>query len=177
MRLFSLIPAQSTAVLIFDFLITGAVFSGSLYLLYGPSTSLYLTDSQGWLQVLLAVLTVLIGLYFNQLYTSLRVASRVALVLQLSHVLGLSLVLQTLCAYMSRDLALPRRVALLGTVLCFPVLLLWRLAYSGFLWKLFGLQNIILVGMDRSPRIWCAPFMTARNADSAWSATLASLSG
>ncbi len=146
MRLFSLIPAQSTAVLIFDFLITAAVFSGALYMVVGPVAALELADSGGWLQVLLAVLTVLIGLYFNQLYSTLRVASRVALVLQLSHVLGLSLVLQTLCAYVSRDVALPRRAALLGTALCFPALLLWRLAYSGFLWKIFGLQNIILVG-------------------------------
>ncbi|WP_180539919.1 sugar transferase [Nevskia soli] len=148
MRLLSLMPAQSTAVLIFDFLITGAVFAGSLYMLLGPMAPIYMTDSRGWLQVLLAVFTVLIGLYFNQLYTTLRVASRVALVLQLSHVLGLSLVLQTLCAYMSPDLALPRRTVLLGTFLCFPALLLWRLAYSGFLWKLFGRQNIILVGND-----------------------------
>jgi lipopolysaccharide/colanic/teichoic acid biosynthesis glycosyltransferase len=146
MRLLSLMPAQSIAVLIFDFLISGGMFTGSVYMLLGPMAPVYLTDSRGWLQILLAVFTVLIGLYFNQLYTSLRVASRVALVLQLSHVLGLSLVLQTLCAYMSRDLALPRRTALLGTFLCFPALLLWRLAYSGFLWKIFGRQNVILVG-------------------------------
>jgi lipopolysaccharide/colanic/teichoic acid biosynthesis glycosyltransferase len=139
-------PAQTGALLVCDFVVCSAVYTGCLELMLGDSASLYLVDSQGWLRILLAVLTILPGLYFNDLYSSARVSSRVGLGLQLSHVFGLSLVMQTLLAYVDPNLSLPRRVVLLGTVAGLPLLLLWRLLYSSFLWKLIGFQNILLVG-------------------------------
>ncbi len=86
------------------------------------------------------------GLYFNELYRAVRITSRVALSLQLSHVFGLSLVMQTLLAYINSNLGMPRRVVLLATLVGFPAFFLWRMLYSGFLWKLFGQQNIVIVG-------------------------------
>jgi lipopolysaccharide/colanic/teichoic acid biosynthesis glycosyltransferase len=146
MRAFSLVPANTLVVLIGDLLLCTGIYLGSLYLLLPFPVMPYLVNWNGWLRVLLGVLSVLGGLYFNELYTGLRVPSRVALVLQLSHVFGVSLVAQTMLAYLNENLALPRRVLLAGTVLGLPAFFFWRVLFSGFLWKLFGQQTVLLVG-------------------------------
>jgi lipopolysaccharide/colanic/teichoic acid biosynthesis glycosyltransferase len=146
MRIFSVFPAQTWVLFICDLLLSSGIYIGCLFLLVDSPASAYVTTSQGWLRILLAVASILVGIYFNELYVHQRVASRVALVLQLSHVFGLSLVLQTVLAYVFPAVGLPRRVVLLATLAGFPVLFLWRVGYSSFLWKLIGLQSVVLVG-------------------------------
>ncbi len=146
MRSFSLLPANTVVVLICDTLLCTGIYLGCLYLLLPFPVVPYLVNANGWMRLLLGVLSVLGGLYFNELYTALRVPSRVALVLQLSHVFGVSLVAQTILAYLNENLALPRRVLLAGTVLGLPAFFFWRVLYSGVLWKLFGQQTVLLVG-------------------------------
>jgi len=146
MRALPLLPAQTGVVLACDFLLAWGFYTGSLYLLLGPSSTPYLTDSHGWLRILIAVCSVMGGLYFNELYTTLRISSRVALLLKLCNVFGLSLVLQTVLDYATPSLALPRRVVLLTTVAGLPLMLFWRWVYSGFLWQWFGQQSVLMVG-------------------------------
>jgi lipopolysaccharide/colanic/teichoic acid biosynthesis glycosyltransferase len=146
MRVLPLFPSQKGILLGCDFLIAAAFYTGSLYLLLGPSANLYITGSGGWLRILIAVFSVIGGLYFNELYSSLRVSSRVALGLKLCNVFGLSLVFQTLLAYVNPDLTPPRRVVLLATLAGLPLMLGWRVLYSGFLWKWIGQQSVVVVG-------------------------------
>jgi len=146
MRVLPLFPSQKGAVLVCDFLIVTGFYTGSLYLLLGPSANVYLIESAGWLRVLIAVFIVIGGLYFNELYSTLRISSRVGLALKLCNVFGLSLVFQTLLAYLNSSLTLPRRVVLLATLVGLPLIMVWRVVYSGFLWKLFGQQSVVVVG-------------------------------
>lgn len=133
-------------------MVASGVYAAALFLLWPVPLPEYLVASGDWLRLALAIFSVVLGLYFNDLYASVRVASRVALVLQLSQSLGVSLVLQTLLAYFGPELGLPRRIVLVGTFVAFPAMFFWRLAYSGFLWKLFGQQNVLLVGNDALAR-------------------------
>ncbi len=146
MRALSLFPAQTFTVLIGDALLAALIYGGCTVWLIQDPPGPYFFDSNGWVRLLLVILSIIGGLYFNELYTVVRIRSRVALILQLSHVFGLSLIIQTLLAYVGNSLVLPRRAVLLATVLALPAFLLWRLAFSGFLWKLFGRQLILLVG-------------------------------
>ena len=146
MRALSLFPAQTFIVLVGDLLLAASLYGGCIGWLVQDPTVPYLLDSNGWVRLLLALLSIVVGLYFNELYTVVRIRSRVALILQLSQVFGLSLVIQTLLAYVNADLALPRRVVLAATVAGLPAFFLWRVAYSSFLWKLFGRQIVLLVG-------------------------------
>ena len=146
MRAFSLFPAQTFLVLVCDCLLAAALYAAGSFFLVQDPLSAFLFDSNGVARILIAVASIIGGLYFNELYTALRIRSRVALLLQLSHVFGLSLIVQTLFAYLSPGLAMPRRVVLLATVVGLPAFFLWRIAYSSFLWKLFGRQTLLLVG-------------------------------
>lgn len=146
MRAFSLFPAQIFVVLFCDLLLAAGLYAGGIYLLTPDPLLAYLSDTDGIARVLLAVFSIIGGIYFNELYTAVRVRSRIALLLQLCHVFGLSLIIQTILAYLSPQFALPRRVVLLATVVGLPAFFLWRLAYSHFLWNLFGQQRVLLVG-------------------------------
>lgn len=146
MRAFTLFPAQTLGVIVCDFALGTLVYAGCLYILLPDKAPLYYSDWHGWMRIALAVFSIIIGLYFNELYRNVRIASRVALILQLSHVLGMSLVIQTLLAYVNSNVGMPRRVVLLATIAGFPAFFFWRLLYSSFLWKLFGQQTIVLVG-------------------------------
>src|SRR5277367_3725061 len=146
MRALKLIPTQTLAVLAVDFLLVAAIYSALGSFVSGVGGSEYLVDFGGWLPVVLATGSVLFGIYFNELYADLNVGSRVALVLQLSNSFGVSLVIQTLIAYVDSDIAVPRRVMLFGTILSFPTILLWRIFYSGVLWRLVGRQAVLIVG-------------------------------
>lgn len=146
MRALKLIPTQTLAVLAIDFLLVAAIYSALGSFVSGVGGSEYLVDLGGWLPVVLATGSVLFGIYFNELYADLNVGSRVALVLQLSNSFGVSLVIQTLIAYVDSDIAVPRRVMLFGTILSFPTILLWRIFYSGVLWRLVGRQAVLIVG-------------------------------
>ncbi len=146
MRAFSLFPTQTLIVLVGDLLLSALIYSVSAaYLIQDPLLG-FLADSNGWLRLLLAVISIVGGIYFNELYSAVRVRSRISLILQLSHVFGLSLVIQTLLVYLNANWALPRRVVLAATLIGLPAFFLWRLAYSAFLWKLFGTQSVLLVG-------------------------------
>ncbi len=146
MRAFSILSGKTVFVLAGDTTLAVSIYLACLFLFAPDALGAFLTDSSAWLRLALAVLSVLGGLYFNELYSRIRVSSRVALILQLSHGFGLSLVIQTLLAYVDPQLALPRRVVFVATLLSLPVFFLWRVVYSGFLWKLFGQQMLLLVG-------------------------------
>jgi lipopolysaccharide/colanic/teichoic acid biosynthesis glycosyltransferase len=146
MRVLPLFPTQTGAVLFCDFLLVAGIYTGSLDLLLGPGAPAYMLESHGWLRILIAALSVIGGFYFNELYSTLRVTSRVALALKLCNVFGLSLVFQTLLAYINSDFTLPRRAVLLASLAGFPLVILWRWVYSGFLWKWFGQQTVLVVG-------------------------------
>jgi lipopolysaccharide/colanic/teichoic acid biosynthesis glycosyltransferase len=146
MRGFSFISATALAVLTCDVLIVGVIYATCVILASGGLIDPFLLDPIEWLRISIAVSSVAIGLYFNDLYKNVRVSSRVALGLQLSHVFGISLVLQTVIAYLDPDVVVSRRVMLFGTLVALPALLGWRILFSSAIWRLVGQQTLLLVG-------------------------------
>ncbi|MDQ6665097.1 MAG: sugar transferase [Acidobacteriota bacterium] len=106
----------------------------------------YLLNDNGLLRILLVALSILFGLYLNQLYDKGRLTSRKSLLLQLCNVFGIALIVQGLLGYLGEGLRLPRLVMIAGTACCLGTLLLWRIFYSGYVWKLFGTHQVIFLG-------------------------------
>ncbi|HEU5020424.1 MAG TPA: hypothetical protein VFT60_00990, partial [Bryobacteraceae bacterium] len=78
--------------------------------------SMYLLDEGGILQILVVVACLMLGLYFQNLYTNVRVKSTTVLLQQVCLLVGLAFLLQALIAYARRpEWSLPRWTMIFGS--------------------------------------------------------------
>ncbi|MGI8991895.1 MAG: sugar transferase [Bryobacteraceae bacterium] len=147
MRLFKhFLPSRLSALLGSEFVLIYSCYLFSCLAYFRARASQYLLNDNGLLRILLVTVSILFGLYFNQLYTKGRLASRKSLVLQLCNVFGIALIVQGLLGYLGEGLRLPRLVMIAGTACCLAALLLWRMFYSVYVWRLFGTQKVVFLG-------------------------------
>jgi lipopolysaccharide/colanic/teichoic acid biosynthesis glycosyltransferase len=150
MRIFSFIlPVRISGLLLSEFLFTYSCYLISTAVILRVGTATYLWDDNGLVRILLVALSVLLGLFVNNLYADTRVDSRVHLVLKMCNVAGIALVVQGLLAYLSSGLTLPRWVMLLGSLLAFVTLAAWRIFYSHVVLRMIGTKEVLFVGNDR----------------------------
>jgi lipopolysaccharide/colanic/teichoic acid biosynthesis glycosyltransferase len=109
---------------------------------------IYFAYEGGMERLLFAILTILMGLYFQNLYSQIRVESRVLLLQELCAVFGIALVSQSLLAYLKPDWILPRWLMIYGAGLSIAVVFAWRLSYSRFVLRIVRRQRIIFVGRN-----------------------------
>ncbi len=149
MKILSVIlPARISVLLLSEFLLTFLSFLAACFLLVQGDSLVYLAEERGWLRIGLTVLSVLVGLFVNNLYAKPRVESRIELGLKLSSVFGLALIAQGLLAYLASGLTLPRAVMIGGTALSFVTLFLLRVAYSKRVLTAATAQQLLFVGFD-----------------------------
>jgi lipopolysaccharide/colanic/teichoic acid biosynthesis glycosyltransferase len=149
MRIFSVIlPVRVSGLLFSELLITFGCYLIATVIAFRGETILFLRDELGLLRLLLVSVSMLLGIFVNNLYADTRVGSRVRLVLKMCNVVGIALIVQGLFAYISSGLSLPRAVMLGGSGLAFLTLLLWRIFYGTVFLRMLGTQNILFVGND-----------------------------
>jgi lipopolysaccharide/colanic/teichoic acid biosynthesis glycosyltransferase len=149
MRIFHIIlPVRVSGLLFSEFLITISCYLVATVFAYTGHTVPYLFKDQGLLRLLLVSVSLLVGLFVNNLYADTRVGSRVLLVLKMCNVVGIALIVQGLLAYISSGLSLPRLVMLLGSALAFGTLVAWRIFYGTVFLRMIGTQRILFVGKD-----------------------------
>jgi lipopolysaccharide/colanic/teichoic acid biosynthesis glycosyltransferase len=149
MRIFSFIlPSRVSGLLFSELLIVFSCYLAAAFAFVQGNTLIYLQTEDGWLRLLLVSISILLGIFVNNLYVRLRVESRVSLLLRLCNVIGIALIVQGLLAYLPSGLTLPRLVMLGGSALAFIALAAWRVFYSAVILRIVGTQNILFVGND-----------------------------
>ena len=149
MRIFSIIlPIRVSGLLFSEFLITLSCYLVATAVIFRGDTFGYFRDELGWVRLLLVTLSMLLGIFVNNLYADTRVESKTLLVLKFCNVLGIVLIVQGLLAYVSSGLSLPRGVMLIGGTLSFLALLIWRIFYSKVILRMMGTRNVLFVGND-----------------------------
>jgi lipopolysaccharide/colanic/teichoic acid biosynthesis glycosyltransferase len=149
MRIFHIIlPVRVSGLLFSEFLITISCYLAAVAIAYKGYTFSYLFNDQGTLRLLLVSISLLIGLFVNNLYADTRVGSRVLLVLKMCNVMGIALIVQGLLAYLSSGMNLPRSVMLLGSAIAFATLVAWRIFYGTVFLRMIGTQRILFLGKD-----------------------------
>ena len=148
-RLFRVsIPAGVLALLASEIGLTTLCFVAAAHLVLRYEVSTYFFDLGGLLQTALVVMSIILGLYFSDLYTRIRVKSRTRLLQDLSQVIGIALLAQGLIAYATPELRLGRGIMLVGTILCFFALFLWRLFFERFILDAMSGDRILFVGIN-----------------------------
>ena len=157
-RLFnvSIRPATFILLLFETVLLTGSFLLATL-LLADLDPLDYLLHDYGLISLALVVLSFLLGLHFQDLYTQIRVKSRVLLLQQLCMVTGVAFVTQGLISYLDNDLRVSVRVMLLGSALAIPAIFLWRLWFGNVAGQMIGQTRVVLAGAGpilRDLRTW-----------------------
>jgi lipopolysaccharide/colanic/teichoic acid biosynthesis glycosyltransferase len=148
-RLFNVsIPSAILIILIFEtVLLTGSFLAATLLLIDLDPVD-YLFFNSGSIALLLVVGSFLLGLHFQNLYTQIRVKSRMLLLQQLCMVTGIAFLAQGLISYIDNDLRVSVPVMLLGSAMAIPGIFLWRLWFGNVAGQMIGQTKLVIVGSD-----------------------------
>lgn len=111
--------------------------------------AIWLLYEGGFDRIGLAVLSILMGVYFNDLYSDVRVSSRVLLVQKFCLVLGIAFMSQALLSYINRELILARWQMIIGSSIAIVLLPLWRIVFDALVLRVLPSRRILFVGASQ----------------------------
>ncbi|MGJ5817197.1 sugar transferase [Paludibaculum fermentans] len=142
------IPASVVGLLLSETLLVIACYIGA-YALVGPDNlDIFLFYDGGMERVLFVAASVLVGVYLNDLYSELRVISRLRLVQQFCLVMGMAFLAQSLASYVLKDMVLGRWHMMIGSGLAILVLPAWRLTYDVLFIRKRNRRRILFLGAN-----------------------------
>lgn len=146
------VPKVVLALIAGDIVLTFACFVAGIYLtqLDPGLATLYLFDDDGLQNIPIVVLSIILSIYFQNLYSDFTSRSRWEYVQQVTMAIGMTLIIQALIAYFDRTLILPRWGILAGSLLLLFVLPVWRFACMSVIRETLGLQRLLFIGTDPS---------------------------
>ncbi|HYP13530.1 MAG TPA: hypothetical protein VEQ63_06380, partial [Bryobacteraceae bacterium] len=129
-RIFRVYFSTSTVFLILtETLLLFFVCIAAMFLVSPGDLEINLLYEDGLAKIAVAAGSILLSLYFQDLYTDIRVRSRVDIVQQWVLTLGVIFLIQALLSYTLRDWVLPRLVLVAGCTILLFVMPMWRIAY------------------------------------------------
>ena len=148
-RLFRVfIPKSVVALVLLDALLAYGCFLAASYWFYAETTELYLFYEDGLTNISIAVVSVVLAVYFQNMYTEFRIPSRSLLVQQVFLIVGVVFLSQALLAYISLDVMLSRWVMIVACMLLMVLFVPWRLLYTQVLYKGLGIDRVLFLGTD-----------------------------
>ena len=136
----SMLLMVSETVLLFS------CYSLAAYWTTALNMDLYLIYDSGLLQIGSVVAVIQMGLYFQLLYDDPIPRSKVVLIQQLSLVLGVAFLLQSLFSFIDVMVQLPKWAMVLGSLLVVVVLPLWRMIYAALMSQAIPVRKLLFLG-------------------------------
>ncbi|HUK15597.1 MAG TPA: sugar transferase [Bryobacteraceae bacterium] len=146
-RLFRVfVPVGALTLLISEILLVCAAFIVAAYIVLEVNPADYLLYDGGMVNIILVLLSILLGMYLHDLYSEIYVKSRLLLIQQLCQVIGIALIAQGLISYTNRSLRMPAHIMLVGCSLAIVAIFLWRVFFSAYALQVVGTDSLLLVG-------------------------------
>src|ERR1700682_1674035 len=112
-RLFRVfVPVSVLALLVSEITLIFACFAAGAFLTLPVDPSVFLFYDGGLYRIGIVAGSIIIGLYFHDLYSRIQVKSRIWLAQQICQVVGIALLVQGIISYTNPDLIVPRRLML-----------------------------------------------------------------
>jgi lipopolysaccharide/colanic/teichoic acid biosynthesis glycosyltransferase len=147
LQIFSIsVPRRTLLLAAVDYLILAGSFIAAIFVLVPISPWMYLMYESGLEMVAFVAAAGSFGLYLTNTYARVRVTSRTALALDLCQALGFLFLLKATIMYIDPNLALPRTVVLLGSIISVVGLFVWRTTYSSILRHAFLNDRVLFIG-------------------------------
>jgi exopolysaccharide biosynthesis polyprenyl glycosylphosphotransferase len=147
-RLFRVfVPSSVVALLVSEAILIYTCYVLAAFLVLDVDPEVFLLYDSGWARIAVVVACLMLAIYFQDLYTQLRIKSRIVLVQQVGLALGGAFLVQALLVYLRlRDLFLPTWLMIAGSALTLALLPLWRILYVSVVIKAIGSERILFLG-------------------------------
>jgi sugar transferase (PEP-CTERM system associated) len=146
------VPASVLALIVSELVIIASSFILASYFTVDVDPEVFLLYDGGLGRLALVVGSVMLGLYFQDLYSDFRIRSRIELIQQVCLVIGLVFILQAVLTYVDPDLMMPRWLMMLGCGLVLLFLPMWRLVYTTLVFRAFGAERVLFLGTNQVAR-------------------------
>ena len=140
------VPATAVVLLISEILLIASAFIIAVYMTLDVDPWVNLVYDGGLVHLIPVLLTILLGMYFNDLYSQFYVKSRIVLLQQLCLVMGGAFLVQGVLSYIVPDLRVSAHVMAWGSVLAVVVIYFWRVLFSTLAIKVMGRDSLLMVG-------------------------------
>ena len=146
-RLFRVfIPASVVALLLSEILLVTACYSVATIFTVSFDAGFYLFVQGNFWKVLLIASCIILGLYFQDLYTDLRITSRILLVQQVCLAVGCALLFMAFLGYLKPDFVLGRWLTIVGSLAVIVLLPPWRIFFWTYIIGAMNSERVLLVG-------------------------------
>jgi len=146
-RLFRVfIPASVVALLLSEIVLVMACYGAASFFTLSEDPSVYLFAEENYWKVLLVVGLVILGLYFQDLYSDLRIASRILLVQEVCLAVGSALLTMAFLGYLRPDMLLGRWLMIVGSLGVVVLLPLWRIFFWKYVIVALRSERVLLLG-------------------------------
>ena len=146
-RLFRvLVPVGTVALLLSEALLVSAAFVLATYYAIDSDPTYYLLHDSGWISILVVLVSIVMGLYFQDLYTDIYVKSRAVLLQQLIVAIGGAFLTLAFLSYLDRGLRMPLHILLPGSLLAAVTMYGWRLFFTAYAIRVVGRDRLLLLG-------------------------------
>ncbi len=147
MRIFPVfVPARIFGLLVSEILLIFGSFILASYFVLQVDPADYLLYDGGLVSILLVLGSILIGLYLQDLYSDIRVHSKIVLLQQLCLAIGIAFLIEGFIAYIDKNLRLPARVMAWGSSMTMGGIFVWRTFYSACVLQVAGRERLLFVG-------------------------------
>ena len=146
-RLFRVfIPTSVLALLISEVILLHFCFVMALILVTDVDPEFVLFYDGGLPRISIAVLSILVALYFQDLYNELRIRSRIYLWQQFSMAVGLAFLVQGMSTYVNPTLTLSRWLMIYASGFILLLLPAWRILFCRLVLTAMNAPKILLLG-------------------------------
>lgn len=146
-RLFRVfIPTSILALLTSEVVLLGSAFILAFSSVLEADPAFVLLYDGGWPRIAFAVLSILVALYFQDLYAELRIRSRIFLWQQYSMAVGFAFLAQAMLTYLNPMWTLPRWVMIYASALVLTILPAWRVIFCRLVLTSLHAPAVLLLG-------------------------------
>ena len=143
------IPARILTLLASEMILLSACFLAAAYT--DPDLSdvgVFLLYDSGILRVATVVSLLVLSLFLRNLYSGVRISSKLELFQELCMIFGMTFIMQAVLGYLNTNLIVPRKMMLAATVLALPALFGWRLLFNSAARNALPLRKVLFVGLS-----------------------------
>lgn len=149
-RLFKVVvPASLLVLMAVEAALSFGCYLAAFLLTREEDWAIYFLYEGGGGQTMAAVGSLILGVYLNDLYSQVRVYSRLRLVQQFCLVFGFAFLTQGMISYIHPELALARSQMIAGSVMGLILLPGWRILFDVLVLRVLHRQRLLFLGHNR----------------------------
>lgn len=149
-----LLPTSVVALLLSEIVIIIGSYLAALFFFLSRDHDFqtFLIDENGIWRILPIAVVIILALYFNDLYTEIRVRRWVELLQRLCMAIGTAFLAQALISYANKGWPIPKWLMIEGSAITLIALFAWRILFSLSIARAGGAQRVLFLG--RSPIVF-----------------------